>query len=83
VASPHNKRCRPSRHKSPVCATGLAGTGGTSSGSVAPWYGESVGHYEGDELVDDTIGLNDKTFVDNYRTPHTNRIHVVERCEYV
>jgi len=35
------------------------------------WYGESVGHYEGDTLVVDTIGLNDKTFVDNYRTPHT------------
>jgi hypothetical protein len=43
------------------------------------WYGESVGHYEGDELVVDTIGLNDKTFVDNYRTPHTTRLHVVER----
>jgi hypothetical protein len=43
------------------------------------WYGESVGHYEGDELVVDTIGLNDKTFVDNYRTPHTVDMHVVER----
>jgi hypothetical protein len=43
------------------------------------WYGESVGHYEGNELVVDTIGLNDKTFVDNYRTPHTDQIHVVER----
>ena len=44
------------------------------------WYGESVGHYEnGDTLVIDTIGLNDKTFVDNYRTPHTNQIHVTER----
>ena len=43
------------------------------------WYGESVGHYEGDTLVVDTIGLNDKTFVDNYRTPHTTQIHVVER----
>jgi hypothetical protein len=43
------------------------------------WYGESVGHYEGDELVVDTIGLNDKSFVDNYRTPHTDQIHVVER----
>jgi hypothetical protein len=43
------------------------------------WYGESVGHYEGDTLVVDTIGLNDKTFVDNYRTPHTEQIHVVER----
>ena len=43
------------------------------------WYGESVGHYENGELVVDTIGLNDKTFVDNYRTPHTTQIHVVER----
>ena len=47
------------------------------------WYGESVGHYEGDELVVDTIGLNDKTFVDNYRTPHTDKIHVVERFKVI
>jgi len=31
------------------------------------------------ELVVDTIGLNDKTFVDSYRTPHTTKMHVVER----
>jgi hypothetical protein len=44
------------------------------------WYGESVGHYEnGDTLVVDTIGLSTKTFVDNYRTPHTEQLHVVER----
>jgi hypothetical protein len=44
------------------------------------WFGESIGHYEnGDTLVVDTIGLNDKTFVDNYRTPHTTQLHVVER----
>jgi hypothetical protein len=43
------------------------------------WYGESVGHYEGDELVIDTVGLNDKTYVDNYLTPHTTQLHVVER----
>jgi hypothetical protein len=43
------------------------------------WYGESVGHYEGDTLVVDTIALNDKTFVDNYRTPHTDKLHVMER----
>lgn len=47
------------------------------------WYGESVGHYEGDELVVDTIGLNDKTYVDNYRTPHTDQIHVVERWKLI
>jgi hypothetical protein len=43
------------------------------------WYGESVGHYEGDTLVVDTIGLNARTFLDNYRTPHTEKLHVVER----
>jgi hypothetical protein len=47
------------------------------------WYGESVGHYEGDELVVDTVGLNDKSFVDNYRTPHTERLHVVERFKMI
>jgi hypothetical protein len=47
------------------------------------WYGESVGRYEGDELVVDTIGLNDRTFVDNYRTPHTDQIHVVERFKLI
>jgi hypothetical protein len=54
------------------------------SGSVKPsWYGESVGRYETDELVVDTIGLNDKTFIDNYRTPHTERLHVVERFKLI
>ena len=47
------------------------------------WYGESVGHYEGDTLVVDTVGLNDKTFVDNYRTPHTTQLHVVERFKLI
>jgi len=44
------------------------------------WYGESVGHYEGgDTLVVDTIGQNDKTFLDGFHTPHTEKLHVVER----
>jgi len=46
------------------------------------WWGESVGHYEnGDTLVVDTIGLNDRTFVDGYRTPHTTQLHVIERFQ--
>jgi hypothetical protein len=45
-------------------------------------YGESVGHYEdGDTLVVDTIGLSDDTYVDNYRTPHTTQLHVIERFQ--
>jgi hypothetical protein len=47
------------------------------------WTGESVGHYEGDELVVDTIGLDERTFVDNYRTPHTGMMHVVERFNLI
>jgi hypothetical protein len=47
------------------------------------WYGESVGRYEGDTLVVDTIGFNDKTFVDSYRTPHTTALHVVERFKLI
>ena len=43
-------------------------------------YGESVGHYEnGDTLVVDTIGLDDKGPIDRFRTPHTKQLHVVER----
>jgi hypothetical protein len=53
----------------------------THSKDVKPsWYGESVGHYEnGDTLVIDTIGISPKSYVDNYRTPHTDELHVVER----
>ena len=31
----------------------------------------------------DTIGLNDRTFVDNYRTPHTDKLHVIERFKLI
>jgi hypothetical protein len=47
------------------------------------WYGESVGHYEGDTLVVDTVGMNDKTYLDNFRTPHTEKLHVIERYKLV
>jgi hypothetical protein len=47
------------------------------------WFGESVGHYEDDTLVVDTIGLSRRTFVDNYLTPHTDQLHVVERFRMV
>jgi len=55
------------------------------SANVKPsWFGESIGHYEdGDTLVVDTIGLTTKAFVDNYRTPHTDKLHVVERYKLV
>src|SRR6266702_2874977 len=52
------------------------------SANVKPsWFGESTGHYEnGDTLVVDTIGLSTKnSYIDNFRTPHTEKLHVVER----
>ena len=47
------------------------------------WMGHSVGHYEGDTLVVDTIGLNDKTYMGNFPIPHSDRLRVVERYRIV
>ena len=48
------------------------------------WYGESVGHYENDDtLVVDTIGLNDRTYLDLWGTPHTTALHVIERWRLI
>ena len=45
------------------------------------WYGDSVGHYEGDTLVVDTVGIKVGRYsmVDWYGTPHTESLHVIER----
>jgi hypothetical protein len=54
-----------------------------SANPTPSWYGESVGHYEGDTLVVDTIGLSPKAVIDNYHTPHTEQLHVVERYRLI
>ena len=54
-----------------------------SKSPTPSWYGESVGHYEGDTLVVDTIGQNTQTFIDNYRTPHSDKLHVIERFRLI
>ena len=49
---------------------------------VAPtWYGDSVGHYEGDTLVIDTVGIKigPFTMADNLGTPQSPAMHIVER----
>jgi hypothetical protein len=46
------------------------------------WYGDSVGHYEGDTLVIDTIGIKtDRKYgmIDLFGTPYTDKLHIVER----
>ncbi len=49
------------------------------------WYGDSVGHYEGDTLVIDTVGIKIGPFAmaDMYGTPYTQALHVVERYRLI
>jgi hypothetical protein len=49
------------------------------------WYGDSVGHYEGDTLVIDSLGIKVGPFsaVDQYGTPYTQALHVVERYRLI
>jgi len=43
------------------------------------WFGDSVAHWEGDTLVVDTVGIDNRSWVDVFGTPHTDKLHVVER----
>jgi hypothetical protein len=43
------------------------------------WYGHSTGRWEGDTLVVDTVGFNDKFWFDFRGHPHTEKLHTIER----
>jgi hypothetical protein len=47
------------------------------------WFGDSIGKWEGDTLVVDTIGINDKSWIDRAGHPHSDQLHVVERMRRV
>ena len=47
------------------------------------WLGDAIGHWEGDTLVVDTIGFNDKTWTDRAGHPHSTDMHLVERIRRV
>jgi hypothetical protein len=49
------------------------------------WHGDAIGHYEGDTLVVDTVGIKvgPASMVDQYGTPHSEALHVVERYRLV
>jgi hypothetical protein len=49
------------------------------------WLGDSVGHYEGDTLVIDTVGIKPGPWpvIDRYGTPHSDALHVVERYRLI
>ena len=48
-------------------------------------HGDSVGHYEGDTLVIDTVGikLGPYRMIDRFGTPYTQALHVVERYRFL
>jgi len=43
------------------------------------WFGHSVGHWEGDTLVIDTVGFNERFWLTREGIPHTSQLHLVER----
>src|SRR5258705_3486857 len=50
------------------------------------WRGDAVGHYEGDTLVIDTVGIRTDrphAMIDLFGTPYTEKLHVVERYRLV
>jgi hypothetical protein len=52
--------------------------------NVAPtWNGDSVGHWEGDTLVVDTIGFNDKSWLHMMMQPHSEDTHLIERIRRI
>ncbi len=43
------------------------------------WLGDSIGHWDGDTLVVETVGQNDKTWIDEAGIPHSTEMKVTER----
>ena len=60
--------------------------GGTHPANLAPsWHGDSIGHYEGDTLVVDTIGMKVGAInvIDRAGSPYSKDLHVVERYRLI
>jgi len=49
------------------------------------WYGDSIGHFEGDTLVVDTVGIKvgPHSMIDSYGTPYSETLHLVERYRLI
>jgi hypothetical protein len=47
------------------------------------WMGDSIGKWEGDTLVVDTVNFNDKTLIDRVGRPHSDSLHLVERIRRI
>ena len=47
------------------------------------WMGDSIGKWDGDALLVDTVGFNDKTWLDMVGHPHSDALHLTERIRRV
>ena len=47
------------------------------------WSGHSIGHWQGDTLVVDTVGMRDDTPYDRSGAPHSDQVHLIERIRLV
>ena len=45
------------------------------------WFGDSIGKYEGDTLVVDTVGIGDRTWLDTAGHQHSDQLHLIERFQ--
>ena len=45
----------------------------------ATWMGDSIGKWDGDTFIVDTVGLNEKSWLDSFGHPHSEELHVIER----
>jgi hypothetical protein len=52
-------------------------------GAAPSFMGDSAGHWEGDTLVVDTVGFNDRTWIDEIGVIHGRQLHVIERIRKI
>ena len=57
----------------------LDGRAHTLAHDPETWTGQSIGKWDGDALVVDTVGFNDKTWLDSTGKPHSSDMHLIER----
>ena len=43
------------------------------------WYGDNIGHWEGDTLVVDRTAFDDRAYLDQDQHPHSRKLHIIER----
>ena len=74
--APSTSRCSTSRTPG---FTSSPSTRQHHEGATPTWFGDSVGHWDGDTFVVDTVNFNGRTRLDTIGHPHSDALHVIER----